>query len=191
MASKLQHCHHFSPSFDLDGDNFAERTGWIHSDDGLLAVDLNSNGKIDNISELFGSGTTSGFTALSAYDTNLDGKVDSTDADFGDLLVWQDLDQDGLSDVGELKTLSDMDIASINLTPTNTTPVTQAGNTIAATGSYTKTDTTTGIVGDVRFQTNTYQTKWLENVTITPEAAAMRRSQGTRYTRQSSSSNEL
>jgi len=29
--------------FDLDGDGFAERTGWVGPDDGLLAVDSNGN----------------------------------------------------------------------------------------------------------------------------------------------------
>ncbi|TDQ52352.1 M48 family metallopeptidase [Phaeovulum veldkampii] len=41
--------------FDLDGDGFAEQTGWVKPDDGLLAVDRNGNGSIDDISELFGS----------------------------------------------------------------------------------------------------------------------------------------
>ena len=47
--------------FDLDGDGFRELTGWVAPDDGLLAVDLDGNGKIDGISELFGSATASGF----------------------------------------------------------------------------------------------------------------------------------
>lgn len=163
----------FSANFDLNGDNFAEKTGWIHGDDGFLAVDLNNNGKIDAIHELFGNAGTSGFSALSAYDTDLDGDVDASDADFADLVVWQDLDQDGNTDVGELKTLTELGIASFSVIPTSTTPVTQAGNVIAATGTYTKTDTTTGILGDVHFQRNTYQTEWLEDVAITPEAAAL------------------
>ena len=45
---------------DRDGDGFRERTGWVAADDGLLAVDINGNGKIDDISELFGSPTASG-----------------------------------------------------------------------------------------------------------------------------------
>ena len=41
-------------AFDLDGDQFAEWTGWVAPDDGLLAIDLNGNGRIDDVSELFG-----------------------------------------------------------------------------------------------------------------------------------------
>ncbi len=163
----------FSPNFDLNGDNFAEKAGWVNRDDGFLVVDLDSNGKIDNISEMFGNAGTTGFAALAAYDSDLDGDVDANDADFSDLKVWQDLNQNGITDVGELKSLAELDIASIALTPTSTTPVTQAGNVIAATGTYTKTDTTTGTIGDVHFRRNPYQSKWLEDVTITPEAAAL------------------
>jgi len=34
--------NHVSPlSFDLDGDGFAEKVGWIDADDGQLAIDTN------------------------------------------------------------------------------------------------------------------------------------------------------
>lgn len=44
-------------------------------DDGLLARDLNSNGRIDNITELFGNATTPGFTALKTRDSNNDNRI--------------------------------------------------------------------------------------------------------------------
>ena len=47
-----------SPVFDLDGDGFAEQTGWVRPDDGLLVFDQNANGHIDDIGELFGNPTT-------------------------------------------------------------------------------------------------------------------------------------
>ena len=40
--------------------------------------------------------------------------IDAQDTDFADLQVWQDLDQDGVTDAGELKTLAALNIASIN-----------------------------------------------------------------------------
>ena len=46
--------------FDIDNDDFAERTGWVGGDDGLLARDLNGNGTIDDISELFGNADDAG-----------------------------------------------------------------------------------------------------------------------------------
>ncbi|MCL6484678.1 MAG: carboxypeptidase regulatory-like domain-containing protein, partial [Janthinobacterium lividum] len=44
----------FHGSFDLLGTGSAIESGWVSADDGLLAIDNNGNGKIDNISELFG-----------------------------------------------------------------------------------------------------------------------------------------
>ncbi len=41
--------------FDHDGNGFAERSGWIGKDDGLLVRDINGNGQIDNGTELFGN----------------------------------------------------------------------------------------------------------------------------------------
>jgi hypothetical protein len=42
--------------FDMDLDGFAERTGWVSADDGMLALDRDGNGTIDNITELLGTG---------------------------------------------------------------------------------------------------------------------------------------
>ena len=41
--------------FDHDNNGFAEKTGWVGKDDGLLARDLNGNGQIDDGTELFGN----------------------------------------------------------------------------------------------------------------------------------------
>lgn len=62
-----------SAPFDTDGDGFAERSGWVYSDDGFLARDLNGNGEIDDVSELFGNATQSGFAELATLDSNGDG----------------------------------------------------------------------------------------------------------------------
>ena len=41
-------------NFDLDNNGFAEKTAWIGTEDGFLALDRNGNGNIDNGGELFG-----------------------------------------------------------------------------------------------------------------------------------------
>ncbi len=95
-----------SPRFDIDGDGFAERTGWTASNDGFLVRDLNGDGQINSVAEMFGDTTTSGFAALAAYDSNADGVIDASDSMFGSLRIWQDLDGDAVTDGGELKTPS-------------------------------------------------------------------------------------
>ena len=86
--------------FDLDDDTLREKVGWIKPTDGLLVLDENNNGIVDNINELFGhsneDGTqTTGTQELATHDSNSDGKIDSSDSVFSQLKVWQDLDQDG------------------------------------------------------------------------------------------------
>ncbi len=57
--------------FDLSGDGMSEQTGWVDSNDGLLVYDKNGNGKIDDISELFGNANQSGFSELKQlFDAN-------------------------------------------------------------------------------------------------------------------------
>ena len=66
--------------FDHDGDGVKTATGWIGSDDGLLVLDRNNNGTIDNGKELFGDNTVmsngqtaaDGFAALADLDSNAD-----------------------------------------------------------------------------------------------------------------------
>jgi hypothetical protein len=40
--------------FDLNADGFAERTGWVSGDDGILVLDRNANGIVDDGLEVFG-----------------------------------------------------------------------------------------------------------------------------------------
>ena len=96
--------------FDLDNSGFAEKSAWIKSDDGILVLDRNGNGKIDGGKELFGDQTvlkngekaSGGFQALEELDDNKDGKIDSADSKFSELKVWRDLNQDGQSSEEEL-----------------------------------------------------------------------------------------
>ncbi|MBE9080511.1 hypothetical protein IQ241_25055, partial [Romeria aff. gracilis LEGE 07310] len=127
--------------FDIDGDGFRERTGWVQSDDGLLVLDRNGDGFINDISELFGNPTTSGFVELQAIDDDTNGFIDAADANFSKLQVWRDLDQDGRSDVNELYTLEELGIARISAVPTSTNVI-NAGNQIVGTTSFELADGT-------------------------------------------------
>ena len=104
-----------SPRFDIDGDGFAEPTGWVLPGDGLLALDRDGNGTIDDVTELFGSPTSSGLAELALHDDTQDGVIDAADGVFANLRVWQDADRDGLTDAGELLSLDALGIQSISL----------------------------------------------------------------------------
>jgi Ca2+-binding RTX toxin-like protein len=158
--------------FDYDNNGFAEKTGWVSSDDGLLAIDLNGNGVIDGGRELFGSPTQDGFSVLSTYDSNGDGKIDASDDAFDQLLVWRDLDQDGVSDAGELSTLSALGIESIAL---NSTPSSQtdAGNKIGQVATFEWAAGDTGAAETVYFATDPQQTVPDQTPSFTPEAGVM------------------
>ncbi|MCP4195179.1 MAG: hypothetical protein GY768_31650 [Planctomycetaceae bacterium] len=140
-----------SAYFDLDGDGFAERTGWVSPDDGLLAVDRNGNGQIDDISELLGSQTQTGYQELVEFDTDGNGVVNAQDTGFSDLLIWQDLNGDGVTDAGELSTLTEAGIAAIDLNATSSSS-TVNGNEIVETATVTMTDGSTTQSAEVLFE---------------------------------------
>jgi hypothetical protein len=111
------------------GQSQLRRTGWIADpDDGLLAIDHDGNGRIDNGTELLGdmSWTADGLTerngllSLARYDRfdlggNGDGLIDARDAVFGALRVWRDRNLDGRTDAGELATMTDAGVESVAL----------------------------------------------------------------------------
>lgn len=139
-----------SAYFDFNGDSVAERTGWISGGDGLLAFDANGNGAIDNLSELFGTADVDGFTDLKRrVDSNHDNIVDARDAQFSSLLMWRDLNSDGIAQAHELSTLTQLGIESINLaaTPVN---MSSGDNRISATSQFRRNGKL-GVVGDVEF----------------------------------------
>jgi len=99
--------------FDMNADGVPERTTWTAAGaaNGFLAFDRNGNGVIDDGSELFGDHTRlangtaapNGFEALRELDSNRDGVVDSRDTAWGRLLVWTDVNHDGISAPTELR----------------------------------------------------------------------------------------
>ena len=59
-----------------------------------------------------------GFAALADLDSNADGKLDASDSQYPNLKIWRDLNQDGISQAGELKTLLESQIQSISTAST-------------------------------------------------------------------------
>ena len=160
--------------FDLDGDGFAEQAAWTKGgDDGFLARDLNDNGQIDDITELFGTAETPGLTALGVLDSNQDGKISADDAEFDTLRIWRDLDSDGQTDEGELFTLAEAGISEISLNSQTPEEDELRGNTVRAEADFTRTDGSTGKIADILLQTSEIDTKYIGDSTISAEAAAL------------------
>ena len=121
--------------FDIDEDGFAEQIAWVQPDDGLLVRDLNDNGQIDNVSELFGSVVEDGFTQLRMLDANYDGVVDQSDPDFATLLIWRDENSDAISTPEELQSLSVYSIIAINI-KAKSVNMSNAGNRVSHIGTF-------------------------------------------------------
>ncbi len=137
--------------FDYDNDGELEQTAWVSSDDGFLVLDRNNDGLINNRSEMFGDmfGHEDGFAHLASMDTNNDGLMSNQDAGWSDLRVWRDLNQDGISDEGELFGLDDLGIQSINVADITQANQSVGDNYIGTQSTYTTTDGNTHNVSDV------------------------------------------
>lgn len=135
--------------FDLYGTGYAVHTGWVGPETGIL-VNENSDGTVNNISDLFGNSSTDGFTALEALDTNHDGVINANDPGFANLEVWTDTNGNGVADPGELHSLASLGITSINLTTQNVNQA-DGGNLIAEVATYTRSDGTTREIAEAYF----------------------------------------
>jgi hypothetical protein len=116
--------------FDFYGTGHPIKLAWpaLASQNGWLVLDRNGDGLISTGAELFGTlspqpGTApkrNGFLALAVYDQpanggNGDGQIDERDAVYSELMLWVDMNHDGISQPKELITLKQAGIKSISL----------------------------------------------------------------------------
>ncbi len=142
--------------FDLNCDGFAERINWT-TENGLLALDLNGNGMIDDGGEVFGDSTLlpdgsrakNGFEALAQYDLNQDGIIDENDEIYERLKVWVDANASGESEEGELKSLKELGIKAINLNYEAVNEKTDTEVVIGNRATYIKEDGSEMAIGEM------------------------------------------
>ena len=133
--------------FDITGSGLLASVGWSSPEDGFLVRDMNDDGLINDGAEMFGEATVlangeraqDGFEALSDLDTNQDAVVDNQDEAFNSLAIWRDANTDGVTDAGELLTLAQHGIESLNLSYTESDRV-DNGNQLRLVSNFTKTD---------------------------------------------------
>jgi hypothetical protein len=172
--------------FDHDVNQYAELTGWVSPDDGFLVYDRNANGTIDDGTEVFGDNTpinggtetaADGFAALAEFDTNANGVIDASDTQYSDLRVWRDLNQDGLSTTDELKTLSDHNIVSIDLNAQSSSQ-TINGHSVPLVSTFTRSDGSSGDIGDVFFEVDKRNTRYIGDYELKFEALLLPKARG-------------
>jgi hypothetical protein len=98
--------------------------------------------------------TGSDLEGLAVYDTNHDGQLSSADADFANFQVWQDANSNGTVEAGEMHSLTALGIASISLSSDGIGYSAAGGDVqVVGTGSYARTDGSTGVLADAVFTT--------------------------------------
>ena len=75
--------------FDLDSDGVDDEISFVGKrESGLLALDKNNDGMINNGTELFGPNTQNGFGELAEYDLDGNGWIDENDPIYDKLRIW-------------------------------------------------------------------------------------------------------
>jgi|SRR5579883_159192 len=103
-----------SPIFDMFGTGFGVHTGWVQPSGGILVI-AKPDGSVTSVDQFVGGENSSGFGALAQLDSNGDGAIDANDPIYSQLRIWEDTNGNGSVDPGELLTLAQAGIASINV----------------------------------------------------------------------------
>ncbi|MCP5076883.1 MAG: hypothetical protein GY951_02335 [Psychromonas sp.] len=74
--------------FDIDSDGQQDEISFVRPGSGLLVLDINKDGVINNGSELFGANSGQGFAELAEHDNDGNLWIDENDPVFENLQVW-------------------------------------------------------------------------------------------------------
>jgi hypothetical protein len=141
---------------DVLGTGHLQQTAWVGAQDGVLVWDKQADGQVhDNSQYAFAQYGAVGSTDLqglaAGFDSNHDGVLDVKDAKFAQFAVWQDANQDGVVDAGEMHNLSQVGITAINLTSDGVVRTPNASVVEAGHSTAQLTDGTTMVVADAAF----------------------------------------
>ena len=156
-------------TMDVNGDGHLDLTAWAGPQDGVLVWDKYADGLVnDNSQYAFAQYATTYVNTSStgansfkaptdleglaeAFDSNHDGVFDAQDANFAEFKVWQDANQNGVSDAGEVRSLVDWGISSIHLVSDGVVRTPAAGVIEAGRTKATATDGSSVLVSDAAF----------------------------------------
>ena len=125
----------------------------------LVTYDKNNNGQIDGINEIFGNLNENGFEEIKRLiDSNSDNKIDRKDELFYRLETWNDFNQDGKVQDGELKSLHEAGVKSIDLNYVSTN-IDLNGNLLSAASKYTDSDGNKELAADIQLNADLKDTK--------------------------------
>jgi len=141
--------------FDINGDGVKDLLAWTAADDGLVVFDKNGDGLIQDVDEVsflsYLTGAMTDLEGLSGFDTDKDGKLTANDALWSKFGVWQDKNQNGVTDEGEFKGLEAWGIKSIDLTSDQM--MDQLGDVyIMGKSTFERTDGSKGEIADAAFR---------------------------------------
>ncbi len=129
---------------DINFDDILDATAWVSDEDGILVWDEYGDGVLHDASQFaFGSDSLTDLEGLAAFfDTNSDGIFDSNDTEFGNFGALVD---------GEIISLADLGITSIDLHSNQEMTHPFEGVTVHGDSTATLVDGTTMLIQDVAF----------------------------------------
>jgi hypothetical protein len=139
---------------DVNSDGVMDSTLWAGVQDGVLVWDKYHDGRVHDhtqyaFTEYGGSTDLEGLAA--GFDSNHDGVFNAADDNFDEFKVWQDLNGNGVSDAGEVRSLADLGITEINLVSDGVVRTPAAGVHEAGRSTATLADGTSVLVADAGF----------------------------------------
>jgi hypothetical protein len=103
--------------FDADGSGLRRAWTWISAEAAWLVYDAAQDGRVESALQWFGNVSfwlfwNNGYEALKALDDDADGELKGAELRY--LALWKDIDGDGISDRGEVRSLAEHGIVALS-----------------------------------------------------------------------------